>query len=108
MVTPTECKHCGLHAVWHTDDNTLFACGTIYVGRGDYWNRFTACVEIVQSRDRIQRALKRLETATRYRGDLAENDQYGAYMRSSTSSGWCDAIELEKVIEILRGGDDEV
>ena len=61
---PTECKYCGLHATWHIDDDTVFSCGTIYAGRGDYWNESTGCVEIMRSRERIQRAIEVLDDIT--------------------------------------------
>lgn len=105
MNQPTECQHCGLHATWHIDDDTVFACGTIYAGRGSYWNQSTGCVEIMRSRERIQRALQRLETATRF--ELVKDD-YGAYMKGRDSWGnWLDVIEVEQAIEILKGETDE-
>ena len=105
MNQPTECKHCGLHATWHIHEDTFFACGTIYAGRGDYWNQSTGCVEIMQSREKIKRAIEVLEGATRF--ELVKDD-YGAYMKGRDSWGnWLDVIEVEQAIEILRGNSPE-
>ena len=103
MIQPTECKHCGLHATWHIDDDTVFSCGTIYAGRGGYWNQSTGCEEIMRSRERVQRALKRLETATRFH---LVRDDHGAYLKGGIGGGWLDVIEVEQAIEILKGETD--
>jgi hypothetical protein len=101
MNQPTECKHCGLHATWHIDDDTVCACGTIYAGRGDCWNQSTGCVEIVQSRGRIKRAVAVLEGATRF--DVIPWDG-GVSRDPSDGGGEVDADVVDQAIEILKGG----
>lgn len=88
MDRPNECKHCGLHATWHIDEDTFFACGTIYAGRGDYWNQSTGCVEILQSRKRIKRAVEVLERARRF--DFIDLDLIESW-------------DAQKAVEILTG-----
>lgn len=73
MNQPTKCKHCRLHATWHIYEDTFFACGTIYAGIGDYWNQSTGCVEIMQSRERIKRAVEVLEKAERHEMVIDQN-----------------------------------
>ena len=99
---PTECKHCGLHAVWHIDDDTFFACGTIYAGRGDYWNQSTGCVEIMRSRERVQRAVEVLEGATRY--DFIAS--YMPHMDKRSDGEFLEYEEAEQAIAILKGETD--
>ena len=99
---PTECKFCGLHGVWHIDDDTVFACGTIWAGRVDVWNQSTGCVEIMANRDRIRRALNVLKAVDRYDTDNVDPDT------------WCgdefdqavDADVVDQVIQILEGESD--
>lgn len=105
MNQPTECKHCGLHATWHIDDDTVFACGTIYAGRGDYWNQSTGCVEIMQSRERIERAVEVLEKAERHEMVIDQNGDID----------WVDIPEgtmmlsapANEAIAILKGEEDD-
>ena len=102
MNQPTECKHCGLHATWHIDDDTVCACGTIYAGRGDCWNQSTGCVEIVQFRERIKRAVEVLEGARRY--DFV--DGYLPCMSRRSDGEFLEHEQAEQVIEILKGETD--
>ena len=102
---PNECKHCGLHATWHIDDDTFFACGTIYAGRGDYWNESTGCVEIIQSRKRIQRAVEVLKSATRY---TVENGRAKTLWWDTNPDGYVtDSKAVDEAIAILEGERDE-
>ena len=106
MNQPTECKHCGLHATWHIHEDTFFACGTIYAARGDYWNQSTGCVEIMQFRERIQRAVEVLECARRIcvvisdgNDDPIESEHDGVIYVEST--------EADRAAAILRGNSPE-
>ena len=104
MTRPTECKHCGLHGVWDIDDDTFFACGTSWCGRVDIWNQSTGCVEIVQSRERIKRAVEVLEGAERF--DVIPWD--GGIRRDPAVDGWeTDSGILDQLIEILKGNSPE-
>lgn len=103
MNQPTECKHCGLHATWHIDDDTVCACGTIYAGRGDCWNQSTGCVEIVQSRGRIKRAVAVLEGATRF--DFVASCM--PHMDKRSDGEFIEHDEAEQALEILRGNSPE-
>lgn len=101
-MNPTECKHCGLHAVWHIDDDTFFACGTIYAGIGAYWNQSTGCEEILRSRERIQRAIEVLETAVRQDFIIG----YLSYMEKRSDGEFMEYEQAEQAIKILKGGDN--
>ena len=103
---PNECKYCGLHATWHIDDDTFFACGTIYAGIGAYWNQSTGCEEILRSRERIQRAIEVLEKARRIcvvisdgNDDPIESEHDGVIYVEST--------EVDRAAAILRGNSPE-
>ena len=100
---PNECKYCGLHATWHIDEDTFFACGTIYAGRGDYWNESTGCEEIMRSRERIQRAVEVLEGAERY--DIITG--YESYMERRSDGEFIEHEEADQALEILRGNSPE-
>ena len=109
MDKPTECRWCGCGEVM-SDCEALkhFQCGSGYWSGNNHWHRGTNCTDNRDARltdlmDRIQRAVEVLEGATRYCGDLVENDQYGEYMQGGTNSGWFDVIEVEQAIEILKG-----
>ena len=105
MNQPTECKHCGLHATWHIHEDTFFACGTIYAGRGDYWNQSTGCVEILQSRKRIQRAVVVLEGAERIEPVI---DQHGGIDWLDIPEGTMMLSETaNQAIAILKGEEDD-
>ena len=110
MTNPTECKYCGCEEVMTaTDSGIVFRCWSTYLTEDDYWNVSNNCgakcaVRLVELRERIQRALKRLETATRF--ELVRDDHV-AYMKGRDSWGnWLDVIEVEQAIEILKGKTD--
>ena len=96
---PTECKHCKLHATWHIDDDTVFSCGTIYAGRGDYWNQSTGCVEIMQSRERIKRAVEVLEGGDRIMMVLDDDDEDVSFVVPAT--------DVDRAVGILEGEEDD-
>lgn len=98
MGKPAECKHCGLHGVWDIDDDTFFACGTSWCGRVDVWNQSTGCVEILQSRKRIQRATKALEDANQMMMRLDDDEDVSWVVESQAVS---------HAIEILEGEEDD-
>jgi len=102
-MTPSECKFCGLHGVWHIDDDTVFACGTIWAGRVDVWNQSTGCVEIVASRDRIQRALAKLKAAERYR--VAPVSRTHLEWWRTPDGPWTESVTLDELARILEGDD---
>ena len=109
MTRPTECKHCGLHGVWDIDDDTFFACGTSWCGRVDIWNQSTGCVEIVQSRERIKRAVEVLEGAERFDVDRAieilegeEDDDINSSKSSNSSPITTDDLAAADYFEAVR------
>ena len=104
-MTPSECKFCGLHGVWHIDDDTVFACGTIWAGRVDVWNQSTGCVEIMSLRDRIRRALEKLKAAKRYRV-LPVSRTHVEYDRTPDGPV-TDSETLDVLARILEGDADE-
>lgn len=101
MNQPTECKHCGLHATWHIHEDTFCACGTTYAGRGDYWNQSTGCVEIIQSRERIQRAVGVLEGGDRIMMMLDDDDE------DEDVSFVVPATDVDRAVGILGGEEDD-
>lgn len=110
MTKPSECKYCGCEEIRSETNSAIhFKCFSSYWHDGDEWNIATNCaakcaVQLVELRERIQRALERLETATRF--ELVR-DEYGAYMKGRGSWGnWLDVIEVEQAIEILKGETD--
>lgn len=110
---PTECKWCGCRDIEREAPVmqsliVSFACGTMSDtdAGGTRWLRDQRCAGPVgRLYKRIQRALQRLETATRF--ELVKDD-YGAYMKGRDSWGnWLDVIQIEQAIEILKGETDE-
>ena len=107
---PTECKYCGCEEVaTKTDSEIVFRCWSSCVIEDDYWTVSNNCgarcaVQLVEMRERVQRAVEVLEGATRF--ELVKDD-YSAYMKGRDSWGnWLDVIEVEQAIEILKGETD--
>ena len=111
---PAKCRYCGCEeVVTKTDSEIVFQCRSSYMSADEYWTVSGNCVvrcavKLVKLRANVQQAVEVLEGATRYSGDLVENDQYGAYMQSGTNGERLDTIEVDRAIAILKGGDDGI
>ena len=104
---PDACEYCGCNEVLSSSEAFVyFRCGTAYWPGTSQWTYANKCVEKRGQtlEERIQRALKRLETATRFH---LVRDDHGAYLRGGIGGGWLDVIEVEQAIEILKGQGDE-
>lgn len=93
MNQPNECKWCGHELVDETTNDELFACGSSHRFSSDTWSQSKGCMEIMQSRERIQRALEAIKTLERY--------------TVSTRGYFLQTIMRSDVIRILEGGDNE-
>lgn len=112
MNRPNKCKWCGA-GVGPEPLSLLFIryeCRSSFWIQPNEWQMsqgcaFVAANQVDQYRDRIQRALDELRAATRF--ELVR-DEHGAYMKGRNSWGnWLDVIEIEKVVKILEGENDE-
>lgn len=100
---PSECKWCGATKSGEDGDDILFSCGSWHSGSTPEY-QYAQC-ELNVAQRRIRRAIETLKAATRY--ELVR-DEYGCYMKGRDSYGnWLDAIEIEKLIEILEGRSNE-
>lgn len=70
MTNPTKCKYCGCEEVaTKTDSEIVFRCWSSYLSADDYWTVSNNCgarcaVQLVESRERVQRAVGMLDDIT--------------------------------------------
>ena len=109
---PNECKHCGCEEVaTKTDSEIVFRCWSSYVIEDDYWTVSNNCgarcaVQLVELRERVQRAVEVLEGARRIcvvisdeNDDPIESEHDGVIYVEST--------EADRAAAILRGNSPE-
>ena len=106
MGRPSECIWCGLELTDDTTDDKIFACGSMLHAISGRWSQSTGCVEILQSRKRIKRAVEVLEKARRIcvvisdgNDDPIESEHDGVIYVEST--------EVDRAAAILRGNSPE-
>ena len=106
---PEACKYCGCEEVaTKTDSEIVFRCWSSYLTADDYWTVSNNCgarcaVQVVEMRERIQRAVEVLEGATRF--DVIPWDG-GVCRDPSDGGGEVDADVVDQAIEILKGDAD--
>ena len=106
---PTECKYCGCEEVTtKTDSEIVFRCWSSYVVEDDYWTVSNNCaarcaVQLVELRERVQRAVEVLEGAERY--DIITG--YESYMERRSDGEFIEHEEADQALEILRGNSSE-
>ena len=111
-MNPTECKYCGCEEVaTKTDSEIVFRCWSSYVVEDDYWTVSNNCgarcaVQLVELRERVQRAVEVLEGARRIcvvisdgNDDPIESEHDGVIYVEST--------EADRAAAILRGNSPE-
>ena len=103
---PTECKYCGCREIRSETDSAIhFKCFSSYWHDGDEWNIATNCaakcaVQLVELRERVQRAVAVLEGAERFDCEALD----GSTCRERHDGGGeVDADIVDQVIEILKG-----
>lgn len=92
------CIWCGHELVDETTNDDLFACGSSHRFSSDTWSQSKGCMEIMQSRRRIQRAVEVLEGANQIMMTLDDDEDVSFVVESQTVS---------HAIEILEGEEDD-
>ena len=105
MNQPTECKYCGCDK-FSADSVTMtrFRCGSSYWHNEEMWQIANGCaakcaVQLVELRERVQRAVEVLETAARF--DFIAS--YMCYMAKRSDGEFMEYEQAEQAIEILKG-----
>ena len=111
---PNECKYCGCDK-FNADSVTMtrFRCGSTYwppvaqANQDEVWQIANGCaarcaVQLVELRERIQRAVEVLERATRY--DFV--DGYLPCMSRRSDGEFIEHDEAEQALAILEGETD--
>ena len=92
------CIWCGHELVDETTTDELFACGSSHRFFLDTWSQSKGCVEIMQSRERIERAIKVLEDANQMMMRLDDDGDVSWVVESQV---------VLHAIEILEGEEDD-
>ena len=102
---PTECKHCGCEEVaTKTDFEIVFRCWSSYVVEDDHWAVSNNCgsrcaVQLVELRERIQRAVEVLEGGDRIMMMLDDDDEDVSFVVPAT--------DVDRAVGILGGEEDD-
>ena len=96
------CIWCGHEPLDDMTHETVYACGSVQHPRSDVWSQSTGCAEIMQSRERIQRAVEVLEGARRICVVISdENDD--PIESEHDSVIYVEAAEADRAAALLRG-----
>lgn len=95
---PSECKWCGHPDVTAYYHHIIFGCGSVHDSFNDEWQQSAGCVEIMQSRKRIERAIKVLEDANQMMMRLDDDEDVSWVVESQV---------VLHAIEILEGEEDD-
>ena len=98
------CIWCGHEPLDDMAHETVYACGSVQHPRSDVWSQSAGCVEIMRSRERIQRAVEVLEGAERYDVESCEDSVSFDYHDHGQQA---DAEVLDRTLETLRGNSPE-
>ena len=102
---PTECKYCGCNK-FNADSVTMtrFRCGSSYWPQDEMWQIANGCaakcaVQLVELRERVQRAVEVLEGANQIMMMLDDDDEDVSFVVESQT--------VSHAIEILGGEEDD-
>lgn len=102
---PEACKYCGCEEVaTKTDSEIVFRCWSSYVVEDDYWTVSNNCgarcaVQLVEMRERVQRAVAVLEGSDRIMMMLDDDDEDVSFVIPAT--------DVDRAVGILGGEEDD-